>query len=251
MTRRSADPTTRIAIWSGPRNLSTAMMRCFEARGDCGVVDEPFYGAYLKATGVDHPMREEIIASMPTDVEQIAEAMAGPAPGGEPVFYQKQMPHHLYLSGAPLEWMKACRHAILIRAPERMIASFDAKRPAPDLNELAIPQMDRIDSDIADLTGAPPPVIEAEDVRANPAGMMRSLCAALDIPFKPAMLRWPAGARANDGIWGAHWYRSVETSTGFAPPAGEAPELAPHLAEAAAAARPAFERLQARKLGPV
>ena len=114
-------------------------------------------------TGVIHRSPAAVLAGHPTVIEivRIAEAMAGPAPGGEPVFYQKQMPHHLYLSGAPLEWMKACRHAILIRAPERMIASFDAKRPAPDLNELAIPQMDRIDSDIADLTGARPPVCSA------------------------------------------------------------------------------------------
>lgn len=240
--------TVRIAIWSGPRNLSTALMRSFEARGDCAVEDEPLYANYLATSGVRHPMQERILAEHETDPEKVIARLLGPVPGGKPVYYHKQMPHQLYMPNVRRDWLGEMRHAILIRAPERVVASFDAKRAAPTLDDIAVPQMDRLVDEIEAATGAPPPVIEAEDIRANPEGMLRALCAALDIPFTDRMLSWPAGPRRSDGVWGAHWYPAVEASTGFAPPPGPVKTLAPHLAEVAAAARFSFERLQARKL---
>lgn len=239
----------RIAMWSGPRNLSTAMMRSFGARADCAVLDEPFYAAYLARSGIDHPMKAEVLSAQSADPEAVARLCLGPVPGGRAIWYQKHMSHHM-LPDFPRDWFAACRHAILIRAPEHVAASFDAGRPRPTLADLGVPQMTGVIADIEAATGRAPPVIEAEDVRANPEGMLRALCAALDLDFDPAMLRWEPGLRASDGVWAAHWYGAVIGSTGFAPP-GRAPAPAAHLAEVIAAARPEFERLQAMKLRPL
>ena len=241
----------RLAIWSGPRNLSTAMMRSFGARADCAVSDEPFYATYLATSGAIHPMQEEIIAAHEPDPEKVIAHLIGPVPGGKSLWYQKHMPQQLYLPNIRRDWLSQMRHALLIRAPERVVASFDAKLPSPSLEDIGVPQMDRLDAELTALNGAPPPVFKAEDVLANPEGMLRALCAALDVPFDEAMLSWPKGARDTDGVWGAHWYMAVENSTGFAPPSGPPAELAPNLAAVAAAARPSFERLQARKLTPL
>lgn len=239
----------RIAMWSGPRNLSTAMMRSFGARADCAVLDEPFFAPYLAATGAPHPMREETLAAHETDPEAVARLIAGPVPGGRPIWHQKHMAHHM-APGFPLDWLGGFRHFVLIRDPVRVAASFDAGRPDPTLADLGVPQTDAILAEIERRTGRLPPAIEAEDIRAAPGPMLRALCAALDIPFDPAMLRWPAGRRETDGAWAPHWYRAVEASTGFAPP-DPPPALRPSLLPVAEAARPAFERLRARKLAPV
>ena len=126
--------TIRIAMWSGPRNISTAMMRSFGARDDCAVSDEPFYGAFLKASGEDHPLGRETIESMDCDWHSILETQSGPAPGGEPIWYQKHMPHHM-VGPVSIEDMPQHRHAFLIRAPERVVASYRKK------NELRRPEM--------------------------------------------------------------------------------------------------------------
>ncbi len=241
----------RIAVWSGPRNLSTAMMRSFGARADCAVSDEPFYANYLANSGIVHPMQDEIIAKHEADPDKVIAHLTGPVPGGKPIWYQKHMTQHLYLPNVRRDWLGEMRHAFLIRAPERVAASFDAKRPSPTLEDLGVPQLDRLDEELTALTGTPPVVFEAEDVRAEPESMLRALCAALDIPFDAAMLSWPPGARDTDGVWGAHWYKAVEGSTGFAPPPGPPDHVAPSLRAVVDAARPSFERLQARKLTPL
>lgn len=240
------DGVIRIAMWSGPRNLSTAMMRSFGGRADCAVLDEPFFAPALAASGIPHPMREETIAAHETDPEAVARLIAGPVPGGKPLWHQKHMAHHM-LPGFPLGWIAGFRHFILIRAPERVAASFDAGRPDPTLEDLGVPQTDRIIAEIEARTGREPPVIEAEDIRANPKEMLRALCAALEIPWDAGMLRWEPGRRETDGAWAPHWYRAVEASTGFSPP-DPPPPLRPALRTVVEAARPAFERLRARKL---
>lgn len=239
----------RIAMWSGPRNLSTAMMRSFGARADSAVIDEPFYAAYLRQSGIDHPMRDEVLLSQSNDAADVVRGILGAVPRSASIWYQKHMPHHM-LPGFPREWFAVMRHAILIRDPARVAASFDAGRPNPTLEDLGVPQMDGVIADIEAATGRAPPVIDAEDVRAHPEGMMRSLCAALEIPFDPAMLSWRSGKRKTDGVWGAHWYKSVEASTCFAPPSDPAGPVAPHLEKIVAAARPSYEALRARKLAP-
>lgn len=241
-----ADAPIRIAMWSGPRNLSTAMMRSFGARADCAVIDEPFYAAYL-AAGTDHPMKADVLATQERDPAKVEQTLLGPVPGDKAIWYQKHMSHHM-LPGVPRGWFASCRHAVLIRAPEYVAASFDAGRPNPTLEDLGVPQMDGIVADIERATGRVPPVIEAEDVRANPEGMLRALCAALDLPFDPAMLSWAPGVRETDGAWAPHWYGAVLESTGFSPPPKGQARLLPHLEELVARARGSFERLQSRKL---
>jgi hypothetical protein len=237
----------RIAMWSGPRNLSTAMMYAFGARPDCAVVDEPFYAAYLAATGLAHPMRAEILAAQPTDPATVAAACLGPVPGGRPVFYQKHMTHHM-LPQTPRGWMAAVRNVFLIRHPARVVASYAAKREDPVLDDLGFRQQADLFDSVARATGTLPLVIDAADIRAAPEAMLRRLCTALDLAFDPAMLHWPAGGHPADGVWAPHWYGAVHRSTGFAGPEGPLPALDGAYARLAAAAMPQYERLAAVKL---
>jgi len=217
--------TTRIAMWSGPRNISTAMMRSFSSRSDCFVSDEPFYGAFLKTTGTDHPMRDEVIASMETDWSTIADAMGGEAPDGSPLWYQKHMAHHMVGPVAPDD-LRGLTHAFLIRDPSRMVASYVRKREAVRPEDLGLRlQREFFDRECQRL-GYAPPVVDSADVLADPAGTLSRLCAALGIAWDPSMLSWPVGRHPEDGIWASHWYGHVEASQGFeSPEAGDQPQL--------------------------
>jgi hypothetical protein len=237
--------TIRIAMWSGPRNLSTALMYAFAARGDCAVSDEPFYAAWLAATGAEHPMRDVVLASQPTDPAVVAGALAGPA--DRPVWYQKHMVHHL-LQDFPTGWMGACRHALLIRHPARVIASYHAKRENPTLDDLGFAAQVRLFDRLAAQTGTPPPVVDSTDLRRDPAGRLAALCTALGIPFTPRMLAWPAGPKPFDGAWAPHWYPAVHRSTGFDGAEGPLPDLPPALARLAEQALPQYEALARHRL---
>jgi len=245
----SAPEPIRIAMWSGPRNISTAMMRSFENRADTAVVDEPFYAAYLATTGLDHPMRDEVLASQSTDWRAVAQAMAGPAPGGKAVFYQKHMTHHM-TPEVDLGWTAACRNAFLIRAPEPVLASYTAKREDVTLADIGFERQRELFEREADRLGAAPPVVEGRDVLADPRGTLTALCRALGIPFDDAMLAWPAGPRDTDGVWAPAWYDAVERSTGFEPPPPSARTVTLNnaLMRIADAARPHYERLATFKL---
>lgn len=228
----------RIAMWSGPRNLSTAMMYSFGARADCAIRDEPFYGAYLAMTGLDHPMAAEIIASHETDPEVIAAACLAPIPEGTPHLYMKHMPHHM-VPGVPRDWAKSCVNVHLIRHPARVIASYGAKRAEMTLEDIGFPQQLSLFEEIG---GA---VVDSADIRADPAGMLSRLCAEIGLSYDPAMLSWPAGGRSEDGVWARHWYGAVHRSTGFAGPEGPLPEIdSPLLPEALEI----YEALAAHKL---
>lgn len=242
--------TVRIAMWSGPRNISTAMMRAFENRPDTAVVDEPFYAAYLAATGLDHPMRGEVLASQPTDWREVAAAMTGPSPA--PVFYQKQMCHHM-LPGFGLEWMDEVTNAFLIRPPEEVLASYTVKRAEVTLQDIGFVRQAELFERVADRLGRAPPVIESADVLADPRRALFALCAALQIPFSDAMLSWPAGRRPSDGVWAPAWYDAVERSTGFSPPRAPArfEDLPDSLKAIAEAATPYYARLSAHSLRPL
>ncbi len=235
----------RLAMWSGPRNLSTAMMRAFGNRADVAAVwDEPFYAAYLAASGKAHPMREAVLAAQPQDWREVARACAKTEVPQGRVLYQKHMAQHM-LPEFGRDWMDGLTHVFLIRAPERVVASYAAKREAVTLDDLGFVQQAALFERVADRQGTAPPVIEAEAVRADPETALRGLCAALDLAFDPAMLRWEPGSRASDGVWGAHWYGSVRASTGFAPPEPALPRLDAAMRRLAEAARPAYERLRA------
>ncbi len=239
----------RIAMWSGPRNISTAMMRSFENRADCCVVDEPFYASYLYLTGIEHPMREEILGCHETDWNQVARRITGPPPEDCRIFYQKHMTHHM-IPPIGRGWMAACRHAFLIRQPERVLASYSRKRATVTADDIGFAQQAALFDETSAITGKPAPVVDADMLLADPAGMIASLCEALEIPFDPAMLRWPAGPRASDGIWANHWYDAVRKSTGFQP-ASPRPALDdPALISIADRARPHYERLAKWMIGP-
>jgi hypothetical protein len=235
--------TTRIAMWSGPRNLSTAMMYAFAARGDCTVSDEPFYAAYLAQTGLDHPMRDRILASQPTDPAKVAMDSDQPTP----LWYQKHMTQHM-LPAMPTGWMAACRHAFLIRHPVRVIASYARKREAPTLDDIGFVQQQRLFDRVCQTTGSAPPVVDSTDIRANPGPMLSALCAALDIPFTARMLHWPAGPKACDGVWAPVWYGAVHDSTGFDSAEGPLPVLPAAYQALAEAAQPAYDALSRHKL---
>ncbi|MCR9127967.1 MAG: HAD family hydrolase [Alphaproteobacteria bacterium] len=240
--------TVRICLWSGPRNISTATMRSFEARGDCAVWDEPYYGYYLTATGLPHPGRAETLAAWPTDPAVIAEACAGPAPGGEAEFFQKHMCQHM-LPDLDLSWTAHCRHLFLIRDPAEVAASFNATMNSVTPDDLGAVRQLSLYDEIAEITGRGDwPVIEGRDVLADPEGMLRAACAALDIVFTPAMLSWPAGRRETDGPWAEHWYSRVEASTGFTAPREVPHPPPPDLEGIVETCRPAYLALRERKL---
>lgn len=231
-------------MWSGPRNISTAMMRSFENRPDTAVWDEPYYAASLKATGLDHPMRDEILTRDETDPTKVAARVLGPVPKGRSVFYQKHMSHHMR-DGFDISWIDQVRNAFLIRRPESVLASYVVKWEAVSLEDIGLPKQVEIFERIADKTGKAPAVIEGNDVLANPRRTLSALCAAVGIPFMDEMLSWPAGRRDSDGVWAPHWYHAVEASTEFGPPRPdvERSTLPLHLAQIAEAATPFYEKL--------
>ncbi|MCG8440726.1 MAG: hypothetical protein MI723_02850 [Caulobacterales bacterium] len=240
--------TKRIAMWSGPRNISTTMMRSFENRPDCVVVDEPFYACFLSVTGARHPMREAVIASQPTDWRAVVADLTE-AEAGAPIVFQKHMTHHL-TPEMDREWLADLDHVFLIREPARMVASYAARMEEVTPDALGLAAEARLFDEVAERTGRAPPVVDAGDVCADPRGVLTKLCAALAIPFREEMLAWPAGRRDSDGVWAPHWYGAVETSTGFRAPDRRALELAGDLRAVAAACAPHYERLYVHRLTP-
>jgi hypothetical protein len=239
--------TIRIAMWSGPRNLSTAMMRSFGSRADTFVTDEPFYGCFLQDTGLDHPMREDVIASMDCDWRSVMEALRRETPDGSPIWYQKHM-WHMMVGPVGYEDFDGFRHAFLIREPERMIASYLRKREAARFEDFGLEKQAEFFEREADRLGRAPPVIDANDVLSDPEGVLSKLCEALDIAWDPAMLSWQPGRRETDGIWAAHWYNAVEKSTGFGKPDKDPVELSDEDRRLAETMHPYYQRLAAHRL---
>lgn len=203
-------------MWSGPRNISTAMMRSWSSRPDTVVVDEPFYARYLTLTGIDHPGRDQTLAAQPTDFDTVRESLFAPLPPGKSVFYQKHMAHHL-VGDDDFTRLDGLTHCFLIRDPREMILSFTKVIQTPTADDLGLPQQVRLFQRVRAQTGRIPPVLDARDVLLDPEAMLRALCARLGLAFEPAMLAWPAGPHPADGVWAKHWYDSVQNSTGFAP----------------------------------
>ena len=209
--------SVRIAMWSGPRNISTALMRAFSSRADCAVTDEPFYGAYLRQTGEPHAMAAEIIADMECDWLSVAASLRGPVPGGKAIWYQKHMSHHMD-GPVSVDAFPDHVHVFLIRDPELMVASYAQKNELVEARQLGFDRLAEYHARISDQLGHPAPVIDGNAVLANPAGQLSALCAAIGIAWDPAMLRWAKGPHRDDGIWAPHWYNAVWNSEGFGPP---------------------------------
>lgn len=241
------DSVKRIAMWSGPRNISTAMMRSFGSRPDTAVSDEPLYAHYLKVTGIPHPGRDDVLARHEPDWRKVTATLAGPVPDGRTIWYQKHMAHHL-LPMIGRDWLDALTHAFLIREPDEMLASLVRTYPQAGLADTGLLQQCEIFDRVADRLGRAPPVVLASDVLKDPRGMLTKLCAALAIPFLPQMLSWEPGRRASDGVWAPHWYAVVEASTGFEPWRDRRVDTPPALQPLRDECRPWYEKLYALRL---
>ena len=232
-------------MWSGPRTVSTAMMRAWENRQDTVVVDEPLYAFYLAETGLDHPGRDEVIASQPVSWRVVLRSLTtDPLPPGVTICYQKHMTHHL-LPSVDRSALAGLRHAFLIRDPRSLLASYARVRSAPTLADLGLRQQAEI---FAEFGG---PVLDSADLLAAPEAALRALCAALGVPFSAAMLSWPRGPRASDGVWAPYWYDSVHRSTGFVPVApgpSAPPVLDPALEPLLDQCLPYYEQLRNNSL---
>ena len=231
----------RIAMWSGPRNLSTAMMYAFGNRADFSVWDEPFYATYLARTKAEHPLAKETIAIDETDARIVAKRCIGPIPDGKPNFYMKHMPHHM-VDDFPLEWAKSCMNVHLIRHPARVIASYAAKRHEVSLEDIGFLQQTYLFQIL------PGPVIDSADIRANPEKTLRALCGEIGLNFSPEMLTWPAGPKPYDGPWAPHWYGSVHKSTRFADAEGPLPALTGRDAELLQESLPHYDEMKRQVL---
>lgn len=238
---------TRIAMWSGPRNISTALMRSFDSRDDSVVVDEPFYAFYLKQTGLQHPVTQEILASQPTDWREVANAMTGPLSPSGSVFYQKQMAHHL-LPEIERDWMLQMSNAFLIREPRAMLASYDQKRERATVEDLGFKQQVELYKWLLEQLGSAAPIIDSKDVLSNPGQVLHDLCIELGIGYQPSMLSWEPGLRETDGVWADHWYDAVLNSTGFRPYTPKEIQLSPELEAVAAEAQPYYDYLYERRI---
>lgn len=244
----------RLAMWSGPRNISTAMMRSWGNRSDTMVVDEPLYACYLDGTGKDHPMANEVVAGGETDWRKVVATLTGE--GFEPgtscqgsirIFYQKQMTHHL-LAEMDRSWLSCLTNCFLIRDPAEVIASYLRKNEAMSFEDLGFGQQAEIFDWVRNHSGKVPPVIEARDVLQNPERTLTLLCAAVGVEFDPAMLSWPPGLRPTDGVWAKHWYHEVAQSTGFAPYKAERPVVPARWREIEGRCRESYERLSEFRL---
>ena len=240
----------RLAMWSGPRNISTAMMRSWGNRADTVVVDEPLYAFYLKATGKKHPVAQEVIAHGETDWRKVVAELTESGHKGPShirIFYQKQMTHHL-LPEMGRDWLAGLTNCFLIRDPAEVIASYVRKNDEPALDDIGFVQQAGIFDWVRERSGRVPPVIDARDVLQDPEGMLRLLCQAVGVEFDPAMLSWPPGLRETDGVWAKHWYGEVAQSTGFAPYRERRADVPERLGKIEARCRECYDRLYQHRL---
>jgi hypothetical protein len=230
----------RLAVWSGPRSISTALMRSWENRPDCKVVDEPLYAYYLFETGTEHPGREEVIATGQTSWEAVVADLTGPVRG---VYYQKQMAHHL-IPQLPREWINSLTNVLLIRDPAEVVASYLRSRDEIAEKDIGLVQL----NEIYEQLGGSVPVIDAADFLRDPEGYLRWLCTHVQIEFTESMLRWPAGPRDSDGLWARYWYDAVRASTGFERYRRPSVELSGPTREIVERSRPYYERLNSARV---
>jgi hypothetical protein len=232
----------RLAMWSGPRNISTALMRAWENRPDSIVVDEPLYAHYLEVTAIDHPAREEVIAHGETDWGVAVDALLGPVPDGVAVFYQKHMAHHL-TDDIDRSWIAGLTNVLLIRDPREVVASYLKSRDSVTVEDIGLRQQTRLYDELV-AAGQTPRIIDSADFLRHPERYLRALCEENGLAFTLRMLHWPAGPRDTDGLWAPYWYDAVLRSTGFEPYRPRNVALEGEAAEVAASCEPMYEQLQ-------
>jgi len=235
-------------MWSGPRNISTAMMRSWGNRVDTAVIDEPFYAYYLRATGKKHPGADEVMAGGETDWRNVVDQVTGSVPNGKKTFFQKQMTHHL-LPEVDRHWLSAVTNCFLIRDPAEVITSYIKKNDVDlELEDLGFVQQAEIFNWVSQNTKQEAPVIDARDVRQNPKRMLEMLCEAIGVEFDEAMLSWPPGLRETDGVWATHWYSEVARSTSFQPYRPKNEPVPERMREIHERCRECYDRLYACRL---
>ncbi|MBT4283952.1 MAG: HAD family hydrolase [Rhodobacteraceae bacterium] len=231
----------KIAAWSGPRNLSTAMMYSFGSRSDTIISDEPFYASYLKATNLEHPMRAKILESQSNNPHEIIESCNGPIPLSKGLWYQKHMCTHI-LDNISLTWAEKYTNIFLIRHPSRVISSYERKRENPTIDDIGFKQQLKIFNSLGGV------VIESSDILKSPEKTLKTLCRHINIKFESRMLSWSKGGHKDEGVWGEHWYNSVHLSSSFGPPEGPIPKLSKKLIELYEEAIPIYEKLSSHKI---
>ena len=234
-------------MWSGPRNISTAMMRAWGNRPDTFVIDEPFYACYLKTTGKKHPDADKVIAAGETDWRKVVTSLTGPAANGKRIFFQKHMTHHL-LPEMDREWLGAVTNCFLIRDPREVISSYLRKHEDPTVADLGFVQQAEIFDFVRTRAKSNPPIVDAKDVLKNPERMLRLLCESTGITFTESMLSWPPGLRETDGIWARHWYTEVANTTSFRPYRPTPDEVPERFRKTYERCRECYERLHRYRL---
>ena len=201
-------------MWSGPRNISTAMMRSFENRKDTVVIDEPFYAYYLNKTGFDHPCKKEVLRSQSKNWNEVVGLITSDLPKNKSIWYQKHMVHHI-LSFDDIGWVKGFKNCFLIRHPKEVIISYAKKNNINSAYDLGYEQQVNLFKKIKEITGSSPSVFDSKDILSSPKSILQKLCIELDIKFSVKMLNWPKGNRPSDGVWSSHWYKNVVNSDRF------------------------------------
>ena len=228
---------------SGPRNISTAMMYSFRSRADTTVFDEPLYAHYLNVTGIDHPGKEESMASMPLDGEEaIRQVIFGEYP--TPIVFLKNMGHHVARVGLDLSFLEELTNFFLIRQPSEVLTSMIRNLPNPTPEMTGLPQQAEL-VDYLVARGQQPIVVSSRRILEDPESELTRLCSRLEIPWDPAMLSWEAGPKPEDGTWAPYWYGRLHQSTGFEPYRPKDDTLPAHLNGVLAECQVAYDQLAA------
>ena len=233
--------TVRVNLWSGPRNVSTALMYSFGQRNDARIIDEPLYGHYLRVSGADHPGRDEVMSTMDTDGDRVMEKLLD-RQHDRPILFMKQMAHHLV--GLDFSFLNKTINVLLIRNPVEMLPSLTIQLPDADIADTGlVTQCDLLER--LENLGQQPLILDSRELLRNPGAVLASLCERVDIPFDQDMLSWPRGARPEDGVWARHWYHNVHESTGFAPYRPKTEPFPAGLEPLLKKCRPYYQRLYA------
>ena len=236
-------------MWSGPRNISTAMMYSFDNREDCHATDEPLYANFLMSTGTDHPGAKEVIANHETDLESVISQLLGPIPGRKEIWYQKHMCHHVMVD-SDISWIEDLTNCFLIRHPREVLLSLSRITDSVDLMSTGLPQQIRIVEYVIEELGLEPQIIDSNEILEAPRELLGKLCDSVGINFDENMLSWSPGPRTCDGAWAKHWYESVWASSGFSPPSPREGELKPGLSEVLEEAMPLYLKLRDIRIRP-